>query len=72
MAGLLSRAQFLPCLLTPYELEVRDVSTNEKWAALYAFEVPVLAAETDGKQASCKRLEGMGGAGASRAVVAKA
>ena len=43
VTGLISRAQFMPCLLTTCTLEVRDVSEREEWATAHAGEVPVLA-----------------------------
>jgi hypothetical protein len=50
VSALLLRAQFMESPLTVYSLEVRDVSLRDDWAAQYAHEVPVLAAEEGGEE----------------------
>ncbi|KAJ9528571.1 hypothetical protein QJQ45_020449 [Haematococcus lacustris] len=48
LESLISRAAFMPSLLTGCQLEVRDIASSQDWQAAYGLVVPVLALQTPG------------------------
>ena len=42
--------------LLQFELEIRDITTNDRWWQLYQFEVPVLAQKLDSVENAAEKI----------------
>ncbi len=42
--------------LLQFELEIRDITTNDRWWQLYQFEVPVLAQKLDSAENAAEKI----------------
>lgn len=55
--ALIDRAEYLPCGLSGYSLEVRDIASSAEWYDEYHLAVPVLTVPgADGREVMVPRL----------------